>query len=155
MPVLEEGPSGSPSRCTKFGFQACGRTPAPALPVLGSRGGSPLPGGPLSAIFWIHSRFCLQGECSLAIFWRVGGSDLLRRAPDRQDRGPTDRGFLEGSQFPRLVAPAAARTYIFPRPVLGEIMVFSKFGFAVPEPRLRLGSGTAPGGASPQGWFQP
>ena len=67
-----------------------------------------------------------RGSAVLRSFGGSADRTYCRRAPVCQDRGPTDRGLLEGSQFPRPVAPVAAPEFvasIFPRPVLGKMLV--------------------------------
>ena len=71
------------------------------------------------ATFWIP----LFAPCDLLEGRRIGP---IATGPGSPGPGPTDRGLLEGSQFPMPVAPVAAPEFvasIFPRPVLGKIMV--------------------------------
>ena len=105
---------GTSSGSSKFDFQAYGRTPAPSdtVPVFG--GGSPLPGG---------CDLLDSAICSLRSF---GGSadrtycDGPRIA--RTGARPT-AAFWREFNFQGLWPLLPSQAYIFPRPVLGEIMV--------------------------------
>ena len=102
-----------------FGFQAYGRTPAPADAVPAFGRGSPLPGGKCndSAIFFLRS---FGGSADRTYCRRAQGRTTL--GPDR----PRPFGGIVVLSFQGLWPLSAAPEFlasIFPRPVLGKMLV--------------------------------
>ena len=120
QPVLEEGPSGSPSRCSKFDFQAYRPDASPRSPGPGELRGFSTP-----------RRFLLHLRGLPANFWRVGGSDAELGAK----RSTVDRDLLEGCLRQGLLADVFLCRHaasIFLGPVLGKMLAkFAIAGFRV------------------------
>ena len=100
----------------RFGFQAYGRTPAPADAVPAFGRGSPLPGGKCndSAIFFLRS---FGGSADRTYCRRAQGRTTL--GPDR----PRPFGGIVVLSFQACRPLLPSLAMVSPRPVLGEIMV--------------------------------